>query len=140
MEKFGEPRSGALPVPVGQPAPCELTRHATDITWGWDQLREVRAFLAACTISRPPATRLAEKASQSLPMLTLLDDMSGARLERPLRTSVAAAQRSEVLPEERVPPQFSDPQAVDLSGERGRNRTFNLLIKSQLLCQLSYAP
>jgi hypothetical protein len=27
-----------------------------------------------------------------------------------------------------------------LGGERGRNRTFNLLIKSQLLCQLSYAP
>lgn len=26
------------------------------------------------------------------------------------------------------------------NGERGRNRTFNLLIKSQLLCQLSYAP
>src|ERR1051326_3614333 len=25
-------------------------------------------------------------------------------------------------------------------GERGRNRTFNLLIKSQFLCQLSYAP
>ena len=25
-------------------------------------------------------------------------------------------------------------------GERGRNRTSNLLIKSQLLCQLSYAP
>jgi hypothetical protein len=29
---------------------------------------------------------------------------------------------------------------LDLIGERGRNRTFNLLIKSQLLCQLSYAP
>jgi len=27
-----------------------------------------------------------------------------------------------------------------LGGERGRNRTYNLLIKSQLLCQLSYAP
>jgi hypothetical protein len=27
-----------------------------------------------------------------------------------------------------------------MSGERGRNRTYNLLIKSQLLCQLSYAP
>ena len=26
------------------------------------------------------------------------------------------------------------------SGERGQNRTVNLLIKSQLLCQLSYAP
>ena len=32
------------------------------------------------------------------------------------------------------------PQVVDKDGERGRNRTFNLLIKSQLLCQLSYAP
>jgi len=30
------------------------------------------------------------------------------------------------------------PRALD--GERGRNRTYNLLIKSQLLCQLSYAP
>jgi hypothetical protein len=31
--------------------------------------------------------------------------------------------------------------AIDYKdGERGRNRTFNLLIKSQLLCQLSYAP
>ena len=29
---------------------------------------------------------------------------------------------------------------IPKSGERGRNRTFNLLIKSQLLCQLSYAP
>ena len=26
-----------------------------------------------------------------------------------------------------------------ISGERGQNRTVNLLIKSQLLCQLSYA-
>jgi hypothetical protein len=36
------------------------------------------------------------------------------------------------------------PEVVDAarekSGERGRNRTYNLLIKSQLLCQLSYAP
>jgi hypothetical protein len=28
----------------------------------------------------------------------------------------------------------------NFDGERGRNRTYNLLIKSQLLCQLSYAP
>ena len=27
-----------------------------------------------------------------------------------------------------------------MNGERGGNRTCNLLIKSQLLCQLSYAP
>ena len=31
-------------------------------------------------------------------------------------------------------------EVIDKVGERGRNRTFNLLIKSQLLCQLSYAP
>ncbi len=31
-------------------------------------------------------------------------------------------------------------KCLKISGERGRNRTFNLLIKSQLLCQLSYAP
>ncbi len=31
-------------------------------------------------------------------------------------------------------------QVLEKSGERGRNRTYNLLIKSQLLCQLSYAP
>ena len=29
---------------------------------------------------------------------------------------------------------------LEKSGERGRNRTFNLVIKSHLLCQLSYAP
>ena len=31
-------------------------------------------------------------------------------------------------------------KSLKRSGERGRNRTYNLLIKSQLLCQLSYAP
>ena len=32
------------------------------------------------------------------------------------------------------------PKPFIVSGERGQNRTVNLLIKSQLLCQLSYAP
>ena len=31
-------------------------------------------------------------------------------------------------------------KCLDSAGERGRNRTFNLVIKSHLLCQLSYAP
>src|SRR5205807_2804412 len=31
-------------------------------------------------------------------------------------------------------------ESLKKNGERGRNRTSNLLIKSQLLCQLSYAP
>jgi hypothetical protein len=29
---------------------------------------------------------------------------------------------------------------MTIGGERGRNRTYNLVIKSHLLCQLSYAP
>ncbi len=37
-------------------------------------------------------------------------------------------------------PHFSDLQVIEKNGERGGNRTYNLLIKSQLLCQLSYAP
>src|SRR5438067_13678778 len=43
-----------------------------------------------------------------------------------------------------APRPSSDPRRASTEnkgdGERGRNRTFNLLIKSQLLCQLSYAP
>src|ERR1700731_4678940 len=35
---------------------------------------------------------------------------------------------------------FCDLAESKEDGERGRNRTYNLLIKSQLLCQLSYAP
>jgi integrase len=39
---------------------------------------------------------------------------------------------------EKEPAEVIDTACVN--GERGRNRTYNLLIKSQLLCQLSYAP
>ena len=35
---------------------------------------------------------------------------------------------------------FKNRHLLGFCGERGRNRTYNLLIKSQLLCQLSYAP
>ena len=35
---------------------------------------------------------------------------------------------------------FNSRYVIDFRGERGRNRTYNLVIKSHLLCQLSYAP
>ena len=44
--------------------------------------------------------------------------------------------REEISDEKWIPKQVIDSK----DGERGRNRTYNLLIKSQLLCQLSYAP
>src|SRR5208337_2859568 len=72
---------------------------------------------------------------------------------------MGSAARSSVRTDERAPPYLPNgvrtasqmnasfmrddllPYAIDSEdGERGRNRTYNLLIKSQLLCQLSYAP
>ncbi len=43
-------------------------------------------------------------------------------------------------PRRSTPSEGRDSLKSPLFGERGRNRTYNLLIKSQLLCQLSYAP
>src|SRR5215831_6668200 len=49
-----------------------------------------------------------------------------------------------MMPDQLIPVDvtfLSEPcKLLIINGERGRNRTFNLLIKSQLLCQLSYAP
>ena len=49
-------------------------------------------------------------------------------------------QSSEVVLYLRNSIEFIGSQVIEMSGERGGNRTYNLLIKSQLLCQLSYAP
>ena len=56
--------------------------------------------------------------------------------------SIEAAEHRRFVFRNHAPSERSrrDLQPADFSGERGRNRTFNLLIKSQLLCQLSYAP
>ena len=39
VEKFGEPKPEHYLFPWGKPVPSDPMRHATDITWGWDQLR-----------------------------------------------------------------------------------------------------
>jgi integrase len=39
VEQFGEPQPGQHLFPWGKPVPSDPARHATDITWGWDQLR-----------------------------------------------------------------------------------------------------
>jgi len=81
-------------------------------------------------------------------MLALMGHMSRAMLERYSHIRMAATreavsgvtlrqkiEKSEVVPVI-VPvvarmPRFSDLQVIERSGERGGNRTFNLLIKSQ---------
>jgi integrase len=53
------------------------------------------------------------------------------------------ATQAQLQTEECSEPHPNGPESIVVesdAGERGRNRTYNLLIKSQLLCQLSYAP
>ena len=54
------------------------------------------------------------------------------------RISSAVAHASPRRDQKQAPDSDEDPGAF--VSERGRNRTFNLWIKSPLLCQLSYAP
>lgn len=54
VEKSGEPRPEHCLFPWVKPVPSDPTRHATDITWGWDQwtnCEPVQASPAASTIS-----------------------------------------------------------------------------------------
>jgi hypothetical protein len=71
-----------------------------------------------------------------IPMTAKRDALAGVTLRQ-------KGENSEVVPV-KVPvkhrPLCSDRDVLERFGERGRNRTYNLLIKSQLLCQLSYAP
>jgi hypothetical protein len=76
------------------------------------------------TLSKPPRMRATRFSNAPLPW----------NVWKP--TSVTTA---ECHPSFRVKA-ASFEQVMSVVGERGRNRTYNLLIKSQLLCQLSYAP
>ena len=73
MERFGEPK----------PVPSDPTKHATDITWGWDQLRKDTGVLCRLHDLRHTfATRLAENGASESTMLSLMGQMSRAMLER----------------------------------------------------------
>jgi len=39
VDAFGEALTEHHLFPWGKPRPCDPSRHATDITWGWDELR-----------------------------------------------------------------------------------------------------
>ena len=61
IDRFGEPEPDHHLFPWGKPVPSDPTRHATDITWGWDELRKdtgVRCRLH--DLRHTFATRLAE--------------------------------------------------------------------------------
>ena len=69
--------------PWGKPVPSDPTRHATDITWGWDQLRKDTGVSCRLHDLRHTfATRLAENGVSESTMLALMGHMSRAMLER----------------------------------------------------------
>lgn len=63
--------------------------------------------------------------------------LSADEISGPLRSIFSHQKNVDVLLDEVTGINSAENKGL---GERGRNRTFNLLIKSQLLCQLSYAP
>jgi integrase len=83
VEQFGQPTPEQHLFPWGRPVPCDPTRHATDITWGWDQLRaDTVVFCRLHDLRHTFATRLAENGVSESTMLALMGHMSRAMLER----------------------------------------------------------
>jgi hypothetical protein len=69
--------------PWGKPRPCDPSRHATDITWGWDELRnDARVRCRLHDLRHTFATRLAENGASESTMLALMGHMSRAMMER----------------------------------------------------------
>jgi integrase len=90
-ERFGEPDADHHLFPFGKPVPSDPSRHATDITWGWDELRKdtgVRCRLH--DLRHTFATRLAENGASESTMLALMGHMSRAMLERYSHIRMAA--------------------------------------------------
>ena len=91
VERFGEPKPTHHLFPWGKPVPSDPTRHATDITWGWDQLRKDTGVSCRLHDLRHTfATRLAENGVSESTMLALMGHMSRAMLERYSHIRMAA--------------------------------------------------
>ncbi len=83
VERFGVPGPHDYLFPWGKPVPADPTRHATDITWGWGQLRKDTGVPCRLHDLRHTfATRLAENGVSESTMLALMGHMSRAMLER----------------------------------------------------------
>jgi integrase len=89
--EFGEPLPGNHLFPWGKPVPSDPTRHATDITWGWDELRkDTKVSCRLHDLRHTFATHLAENGVSESTMLALMGHMSRAMLERYSHIRMAA--------------------------------------------------
>ena len=83
VKEFGEPGPDHHLFPWGKPVPSDPSRHATDITWGWDQLRiDTKVSCRLHDLRHTFATRLAENGVSESTMLALMGHMSRSMLER----------------------------------------------------------
>lgn len=91
VKHFGEPQADHYLFPWGKPVPSDPTRHATDITWGWDELRkDTKVRCRLHDLRHTFATRLAENGASESTMLALMGHMSRAMLERYSHIRMAA--------------------------------------------------
>ncbi|HZT32540.1 MAG TPA: site-specific integrase [Bryobacteraceae bacterium] len=91
VEQFGEPQPDQYLFPWGKPLPSDPNRYATDITWGWDQLRaDTGVSCRLHDLRHTFATRLAENGVPESTMLALMGHMSRAMLERYSHIRMAA--------------------------------------------------
>jgi len=91
VKHFGEPEPEQYLFPWGKPRPCDPARQATDITWGWDELRkETGVCCRLHDLRHTFATRLAENGASESTMLALMGHMSRAMLERYSHIRIAA--------------------------------------------------
>jgi integrase len=115
VEKFGEPRPEHYLFPWGKPVPSDPMQHATDITWGWDQLRaDTGVSCRLHDLRHTFATRLAENGVSESTMLALMGHMSRAMLERYSHIRIAAKRDAVagVRLRERVPAVPQNSEAV----------------------------
>jgi integrase len=90
-DKFGERRHDQHLFPWGKPVPADPYRHATDTTWGGDQLRKSTGVSCRIPNLRHTfATRLAENGVPESTMLALMGHMSRSMLERYSHIRMAA--------------------------------------------------
>jgi integrase len=83
VKEFGDPKPGYHLFPWGKPVPSDPTRHATDISWGWDELRkDTKVSCRLHDLRHTFATRLAENGVPESTMLALMGQMSRSMLER----------------------------------------------------------
>jgi integrase len=91
QEEFGEPAQDQYLFPWGKPVPCDPTRHATDVTSSWDELRkETKVVCRLHDLKHRFATRLAENGVSESTMLALMGQMSRSMLERYSHIRMAA--------------------------------------------------